>query len=56
MTNRIREGANATKVFGTSYREETYILVTWPWLILPGVVVLMSVILLVARIRLSRGD
>jgi hypothetical protein len=28
MTNKIREGANATKVYGTSYREETYIHVT----------------------------
>ncbi|CAN9190439.1 unnamed protein product [Alternaria alternata] len=56
MTNRIRENDNATRVFGTSYREETYIRVSWPWLILPGVVVLMSVVLLVASIVLSRGD
>jgi hypothetical protein len=56
MTNKIREGANATKVYGTSYREETYIHVTWVWLVLPGVVVLMGVVLLVASIVLSRGD
>jgi hypothetical protein len=56
MTNRIREDTNRTQVFGTSYREETYIHVSWPWLILPGVVVLMSVVLLVASIVLSRGD
>ena len=56
MTNRIRENDNATRVFGISYREETDIRVSWPWLILPGVVVLMSVVLLVASIVLSRGD
>ncbi len=56
MTNRIREDANGTQVFGTSYHEEIYIHVSWPWLILPGVVVLMSVVLLVASIVLSRGD
>jgi hypothetical protein len=56
MTNRIREGPNATRVFGTSYREETYIHVAWNWLILPGIVVLMGVVLLIASIILSRGD
>ena len=56
MTNRIREDGNATQVLGTSYREVTYIHVSWSWLILPGVVVLMSVVLLVASIVLSRGD
>ncbi|OAL00106.1 hypothetical protein IQ06DRAFT_348607 [Phaeosphaeriaceae sp. SRC1lsM3a] len=56
MTNNIQQSRNATRVPGTSYREETYIRVTWPWLILPGVVVLMSVILLVASIVLSRCD
>jgi hypothetical protein len=56
MTKRAREGANATKVFGTSYREETYIHITRPWLVLPGVVVFMSDILLVASISLSRDD
>lgn len=56
MTNRIRENDNATRVFGISYREETYIRVSWPWLIIPGVVVLMSIVLLVASIVLSRGD
>jgi hypothetical protein len=33
MTNKIREGPNATKVYGTSYRDETYIHVTWAWLL-----------------------
>jgi hypothetical protein len=56
MTNNIREGANATWVHGTSYREETYIHVTWPWLILPGVVLFMGIVLLAASIVLSRGD
>jgi hypothetical protein len=56
MTNRIRENDNATRVFGISYREETYIRVSWPWLIIPGVVVLMSIVLLVASIVLSRGN
>jgi hypothetical protein len=56
MTNKIRQGANATNVYGTSFREETYIHVTWTWLILPGVVVLMGVVLLAASIVLSRGD
>lgn len=56
MTNRVREGSNATKVLGTSHREEIYIHVTCPWLILPGVVVLMSVVLLIASINLSRRD
>jgi hypothetical protein len=55
MTNKIREGPNATKIYGTSYREETYIHVTWAWLILPGVVVFMAVVLLAASIVSSRG-
>jgi hypothetical protein len=55
-TNRICEDDNATRVFGVSYRKETYIRVIWPWLVIPGVVVLMSVVLLVASLVLSRGD
>ncbi|KAH7081066.1 hypothetical protein FB567DRAFT_595379 [Paraphoma chrysanthemicola] len=56
MTNKIRDGRNGTVVYGTAFREETYIHVTWPWLILPGVVVLMGVVLLGASIVLSRGE
>jgi hypothetical protein len=44
-----------TKIYGTSYREETYIHVTWAWLMLPGVVVFMAVVLLAASIVSSRG-
>lgn len=56
MTKKIREGANATKVYGIAYREETYIYVTWAWLVLPGLVVLMGIVLLAASMVLSRGD
>ncbi|KAF2831517.1 hypothetical protein CC86DRAFT_463392 [Ophiobolus disseminans] len=56
MTNKIREGRNATLVAGTAYREETYIHVNWAWLVLPGVVVLMGVVLLAASIWLCRGE
>ncbi|OAL47212.1 hypothetical protein IQ07DRAFT_573045 [Pyrenochaeta sp. DS3sAY3a] len=56
MTNNIQQSRNATRMSGISYREETYIKVTWPWLILPGVVVLMSIVLLIASIVLSRGE
>ncbi|KAH7066808.1 hypothetical protein BKA63DRAFT_128162 [Paraphoma chrysanthemicola] len=56
MTNKIRDGRNGTIVYGTAFREETYIHVSWPWLILPGVVVLMGVVLLGASIVLSRGE
>jgi len=56
MTNTIRESRNATAVRGTGYREETFIHVDWAWLVLPGVVVLMGTVLLVASIWSSRGE
>lgn len=56
MTNKIREGHNSTLVYGTAFREETYIHVAWAWLVLPAVVVLMGVVLLAASMVLSRGD
>ncbi|KAF2877263.1 hypothetical protein BDV95DRAFT_558806 [Massariosphaeria phaeospora] len=54
MTNRIREGRNSTLVEGIEYREETFIRVSWAWLVLPGMVVLMSIVLLVATMMLCR--
>jgi hypothetical protein len=56
MTNKLREGPNSTAVAGVGLHQETYIHVTWVWLILPGVVVLMGAVLLAASIVLSRGD
>jgi hypothetical protein len=48
MTTNILSSSNATMMLGTLYREETYIKVTCPWLILPGMVVIMNVVLLTA--------
>jgi hypothetical protein len=56
MTNNIRGARNATIVEGIAFREETYIHVNWSWLILPGVVVLMGVVLLAATMWSSRGE
>jgi hypothetical protein len=56
MTNNIRGARNATMVEGTASREETYIQVNWSWLVLPGVVVLMGVVLLAATIWSSRTE
>jgi hypothetical protein len=55
MTNNIRGARNATMVEGTASREETYIRVNWSWLILPGLVVLMGVVLLAATMWSSRA-
>jgi hypothetical protein len=56
MTNNIRGARNATMVEGIAFREETYIHVNWSWLVLPGVVVLMGVVLLAATMWSSRAE
>jgi hypothetical protein len=56
MTNNIRGARNATMVEGIAFREETYIHVDWAWLVLPGIVVLMGVVLLAATAWSGRGE
>lgn len=56
MTNNIREGVNATGFPGTSTNTETYIQVSWTWMILPSVVVLLGAALLVACVLMSSSN
>ncbi|KAL2074543.1 hypothetical protein VTL71DRAFT_8321 [Oculimacula yallundae] len=56
MTNNIREGVNATHFPGTSTKTETYIQVSWPWMILPSMVVLLGAALLVACVLMSSSN
>jgi hypothetical protein len=53
MTNSIRTGPNRTDVYGTVEVSEQHIMVRWPWMILPAVLVLLSVIFLVVTMVLS---
>jgi len=54
MTNAVRSGANASDVVGRELREETFIHVTWTWIILPVAVVLFAVTLVVLSILASK--
>ena len=54
MTNHIRNGQNSTSVYGQAYQPETFILVHWPWLILPVVLISLALVLLSISIALNR--
>ena len=54
MTNHVRNGQNSTSVYGQAYQPETFILVYWPWLILPVVLILLALVLLSISIALNR--
>ena len=54
MTNYIRNGQNSTSVYGQAYQPQTFILVHWPWLILPVVLVFFALVLLSISIALNR--
>lgn len=47
MTNAVRTGRNATRAQGTIWDPGTYIVVQWPWLILPILLILFSTLFLV---------
>ena len=54
MTNYIRNGQNSTSVYGQAYQPQTFILVHWPWLMLPVVLVLFALVLLSISIAHNR--
>lgn len=56
MTNSIRTGPNQTEIHGSVLVAEQHIQVRWPWMILPGSLVLLSVIFLIVSIVLSTRE
>ncbi|KAL4912286.1 hypothetical protein BDW62DRAFT_194993 [Aspergillus aurantiobrunneus] len=46
VTDTLRTNPHGTKIFGNSFRDETFIQVRWPWIILPVIVTLGSIALL----------
>lgn len=54
MTDNIRVGPNTTNVYGTAYFVEIYVIIRWPWLLLPGLLVLLSAMFLLLTMRMSR--
>lgn len=53
MTIQIMVGPKSTKLNGTLYIPETYIVVRWPWFILPSSLVLLSIIFFGLTVRRS---
>jgi hypothetical protein len=47
-TDTFRTNARGSTIPGDAFRDETFIRVRWPWIILPVVVALGSIVLLVA--------
>jgi hypothetical protein len=56
MTNSIRTGPNQTEVHGTVLVAEQHIQVSWPWMILPGTLVSLSVIFLIVTMILATRE
>lgn len=54
MSNFIRSSDNATEVFGREEKIEVYVLVSWLWLILPVLIVLLSSLLLLVSVLSTR--
>jgi hypothetical protein len=54
MSNVVRSSMNATNIIGQVQQEEVYIHVTWAWLILPGSVVFLAAMLLIASILATK--
>ncbi|BCR88817.1 uncharacterized protein ACHE_50015S [Aspergillus chevalieri] len=48
MTDIIRSDATAFTIEGDAFRDETYINVRWPWIILPTLSVLFSIFLFIS--------
>lgn len=55
MTDHIRSSDKSSAVRGWAYQVETYIHVRWPWVILPGIAVILSILLFIAMARETRG-
>jgi hypothetical protein len=53
MTNSISTGPNRTEVHGTVEVSEQHIKVRWPWMILPGALILLSLIFMVVTMALA---
>lgn len=61
LTNQIRsnhtgDNMNATVKSGRVFKEEPFIIVRWPWLILPLVETVLTAVLLVVSILITRRD
>lgn len=44
VTNFIRTGPNQTKIYGTAYYPEVFVVVRWQWCILPGALIVLSAV------------
>ncbi|KAF2146994.1 uncharacterized protein K452DRAFT_330335 [Aplosporella prunicola CBS 121167] len=53
ITNHIRTGPNTTTVNGAVYYLETYVVIRWYWLILPGFLVVLSLIFFILTVLLD---
>jgi hypothetical protein len=56
MTNVIRQSPNATTVLGQKQLPEVFIHVTWPWISLPILTVLLTLALLIIYVLTTRGE
>jgi hypothetical protein len=51
MTNNMHSAyTNTTTVFSTTYRQQTYVRVRWPWLVLPTGAILFGIAFLILTI------
>jgi hypothetical protein len=56
MSHTIRTAANSTDVVGNEQREDVFIRVTWPWLILPILIGFLSILLLILSIITTKSE
>ncbi|KAB2575341.1 hypothetical protein DBV05_g6032 [Lasiodiplodia theobromae] len=54
MTDLVQRCANGSAVRGQAFRDEAFVRVRWPWLVLPAVLVLVAAALLQAAVVVNR--
>ncbi|KAJ6021994.1 hypothetical protein N7540_007498 [Penicillium herquei] len=54
LTNAIRTGTDSRLIQGTAFQVETYIHVRWPWIILPLIIILATLVLLAGTMLASK--